>query len=171
LKRLLLLRHAKSSWRENDLDDHDRPLAKRGLTDAPRMGERLRLRGVAPGLILSSTAVRARATAEAVASSLKVGATRFALEADLYLATPGEILHVLSRQSDELDELMLVGHNPGMTGLVNMLLPSLRLSNLPTCGVVAVDFDIESWSELTACGPILAYYDYPKNPLPAISPD
>lgn len=170
--RLVLLRHAKSSWADSRLDDHDRPLSKRGHHDAPRMGERLRARGAKPGLILASSAARARATAELVATALGDGASaRVEIVPELYHASARALLAVAAGQDPRIHELMLVAHNPGMTELANRLLPGLDLANLPTSGVVGIDFDTDDWAALETARPRLAYYDYPKNPLPVVSPD
>jgi phosphohistidine phosphatase len=117
LKTLLLLRHAKSSWDDPGLDDHDRPLNKRGRRDAPRMGRLVRDEEIVPDVILCSTAERARETAEAVAEASGFsGETRF-LHA-LYLAGPGEILASLRRVGPEVETAMVVGHNPGIEELL-----------------------------------------------------
>lgn len=170
MRRLTLLRHAKSSWRERGLPDHDRPLAKRGRRDAPHMGERLRDRGAVPGLILTSSAKRARATAELVAEALDAE-ERLEIEPDLYLASPAQMLGIVARQAPDVSELVLVGHNPGLTMLANQILPSLGLANLPTAGVVAIDFPGERWDALEIERAELAYYDYPKNPAPVVNPN
>lgn len=165
MKRLTLLRHAKSSWDDSGIDDHDRPLAARGLRDAPRMGRRLAAHGIAPDAIVSSSAVRARQTAGLVASALGLGEDDILIEPAIYLASPGELLGVLSRIDDAIDELVLVGHNPGLTLLANRLLPNLRLDNLPTAGAVAIDCDTAAWSGLDAAGFRLHACDYPKKGL------
>jgi len=172
MRRLVLLRHAKSSWRDGRLDDHDRPLSKRGNDDAPRMGERLRDRGAKPDLILASSARRARATAELVAAALVGGgAARITIVPELYHASPRMLLAVTARQDDTVRELLLVGHNPGMTELANRLLPGLDLANLPTTGVIAIDFDTDGWAGIETAEPHLVYYDYPKNPQPVVNPE
>ena len=165
MKRLTLLRHAKSSWDNRRLADHDRPLAGRGRRDAPRMGQRLAAHGLKPDLLLCSTARRARETAELVAPPL--GAPPVAHDADIYLATPGALLAVLARQDDAVDELVMIGHNPGFTELANMLLPGLRLGNLPTAGAVALTADAATWRDFDSAAYALRFYDYPKNPEPA----
>jgi phosphohistidine phosphatase len=166
MKRLTLLRHAKSSWDNERLDDHARPLAKRGRRDAPRMGERLAHRGLEPDLLLTSTAARARETAELVASGLGADAVPTRTEPAIYLATPGELLAVIASVNDEVEELILIGHNPGFTQLANMLLPDLGLLNLPTAGAVCIECDIERWNEIDAGTRRLVFYDFPKNPEP-----
>lgn len=165
LKTLTLLRHAKSSWDDDALPDHDRPLAARGLDDAPRMGLRLAARGLEPDLILSSTAARARQTAELVLAGLG-GTAELRSDPRIYLASPGELLAVIAGVGDDIRELMLVGHNPGMTELVRMIVPGLGLANLPTAGAVAVDCETSRWSSVDAAAFALRFYDFPKNPEP-----
>jgi phosphohistidine phosphatase len=172
MKRLILLRHAKSSWDHDGLADHDRPLAKRGLRDAPHMGKRLAQHGIAPKLLLTSSAVRARTTAELVIEALGRPDVEIRIEPAIYLASPGQLLDAVASQDDDVGELILVGHNPGMTQLANMLLPEFPLPNLPTAGTVGVDCDCASWS-IFDTGPFrLRFYDFPKNrdPVPATGP-
>ena len=166
MKRLTLLRHAKSSWDETGIPDHDRPLAKRGLRNAPRMGKRLARRGVKPDLILSSSAKRARQTAELIEPALKHATLVLRADPQIYLASPGKLLALVAGIDDAVDELILVGHNPGFTQLANMLLPDLSLMNLPTAGAVGIDCEIESWAEIDSGRRGLRFYDFPKNPEP-----
>ena len=118
MKRLLILRHAKSDWGNSSLDDWERPLSGRGINDAPRVGEMLRERSSIPDLIITSDAIRARSTAEAAAEA--AGYTgEIHLEPALYLATPGAIVEVLNSVADDsADAVMIVGHNPGLEGLI-----------------------------------------------------
>ena len=163
MKRLILLRHAKSSWSEDGLPDFERPLSSRGERDAPRMGTRLLERSIQPDLVLSSPARRARRTATLVAQALDYLDDRIRLDARLYLATPMEILAVVAEQADAVDDLLVVGHNPGLTELTNVLMPELELANLPTAGTVAIDCATEHWAEIRNVQRTLVYYDYPKN--------
>lgn len=162
MRRLTLVRHAKSSWRDDTLADHERPLAERGERDAPRMGERLRERGERPELILTSSAKRALATAECLARAIGYPPQALQIEPDLYLADSATILAVVAARDDSINELMIVGHNPGLTELVDELVPDLRMDNLPTCGIVAIDSTAKHWSELGSPNASVAYYDYPK---------
>jgi phosphohistidine phosphatase len=164
VKRLILFRHAKSSWKDERSRDVDRPLAGRGQRDAPRMGKRLKARDARPGLIVTSHAKRARQTAKLLAEELEYGRDGLAIDEQLYMASPGAILAVVAKQDDDLDSVLLVGHNPGLTELVNQLVPELGLDNLPTSGVVAVDLDVKRWREAPAAAAKLVYYDYPANP-------
>ena len=163
MKTLTLLRHAKSSWDHGGLADHDRPLAKRGKHDAPRMGKRLAQVGLKPDLILTSSALRARRTAELVAAELGNATPRIKIDPTIYLASPGELLHCLQQADANVRNLILVGHNPGFTLLANMLLPELNLDNLPTAGAVAMECDTDDWRQLDAARRKLLFYEFPKN--------
>jgi phosphohistidine phosphatase len=166
MKHLILLRHAKSSWKNATLEDVDRPLAERGERDAPRIGERLKSRGANPTLLLTSPARRALRTAELIGRALGLAFEQTRTVPALYLATPGEIREVVAEQDDTHDCLLLVGHNPGLTDLVNELLPGLALDNLPTAGVVALDLAGATWSAAARLRGRLAYLDCPKDAAP-----
>ena len=163
MKQLILLRHAKSSWTEPEAADHERPLSKRGERDAPLIGGRLGARRAQPSLIITSHAKRAIQTAQIIARHLDYPRESLRIEPALYLAAPATVLAVAGEQDDGHASVMIIGHNPGLTELANRLLPDLKLDNLPTTGVIAIDFDTERWSELAHAHASLAYYDYPKN--------
>lgn len=166
MKRLTLLRHAKSSWDDPLLGDFDRPLNRRGENDAPAMGRRLREAGARPSLILSSTAVRALATARQVADAL--GYPREFLQTDraLYLASADQLREIVALQDDSFRDLMLVGHNPGLTEFANEL-SDHPIDNLPTGAAMVIDLPIDAWQAIAdgARGQCMLY-DYPKNPQP-----
>lgn len=146
MKTLTLLRHAKSSWKQPDLSDFERPLNGRGRDDAPEMGHRLARRGLQPTHIVSSPVVRARATAEAVADALGYPPERIAWEPRVYEASTGVLLKILREQPDDASHLLLVGHNPGLTQLANLLADD-RLENLPTAGAYTLSLPVEHWLE------------------------
>ena len=162
--RLTLFRHAKSSWTDPGLPDHDRPLSKRGKRDAPMMGARLAARGVRPSAILSSTARRALTTAQRVAEALEYPLDEIRSSRRLYFAGTHQMLRFIMEQPAEWPEIIVVGHNPGFTDLANLLLPEMRLDNLVTAGCVAMDFPTDDWSEIAQVRGALLYWDYPKNP-------
>jgi phosphohistidine phosphatase len=162
VKRLILLRHAKSNWSTGGLADAERPLSARGERDAPRMGEKLRERGARPDVVIASPARRARRTAKLISTMLGYPDGAIKLDPALYLATPDTILAVVAAQAGPANCVIVVGHNPGLTELANRLLPDLDLDNMPTTGVLAVDVETERWTNLLGAARRLAYFDYPK---------
>ena len=149
MKTLLVLRHAKSSWSEPSLEDHDRPLKKRGRRDAPRMGALVLSAALMPELIVTSTARRARETALAVAEACGYrGVVR--LERRLYEAAPGALLEVVQGLPDELERVMIVGHNPTLELLVTIL--TGRSETMPTAALAHVALPVQRWSQTAAAG-------------------
>lgn len=161
MKRLTLVRHAKSSWKDPELADFDRPLSKRGKQDAPRMGERLAGWGRKPELIISSPAKRARKTAKLIGRELELADERLILETEIYEAEPEILLKIVRALDDRWEHVLLVGHNPGLTELGN-LLADCGIENIPTCGVLCLDFDAEDWKSIEPKSGTLVFYDYPK---------
>lgn len=164
MKRITLIRHAKSSWSNPALSDHDRPLSDRGMRDAPRMFTRLGEHIDTPDLVISSDAERAAATATALIRTLDYPRSRLRLEPRLYMASPQNVLEIITEQADEIKSLMLVGHNPTFTVLAVRLASSLSLDNLPTCGIVGLSFDCDSFGDIPTTDGEVVYFDYPKNP-------
>ncbi|MDH3748799.1 MAG: histidine phosphatase family protein [Gammaproteobacteria bacterium] len=162
MKTLTIVRHAKSSWKNPGLGDRERPLNKRGERDAPIMGSRIAEAGIRPSLIVSSPAVRAWTTARIVARELTYPLEFLQREDELYLASVNDILDVIIAQDSGFNSLMIVGHNPGFTDFANYLSPGLT-SNLPTAGVVSVDFDRDDWNLRDRPKTELILYDFPKN--------
>lgn len=145
MKTLLVLRHAKSSWSDTSLDDHERPLNQRGRRDAPRMGELLREHRLTPDVIISSDAVRARQTAEAVAETAGY-AGEILLDRLLYAASPADILAVLRTGQDTAGILMIVAHNPGLEEVVAQLTGEQQ--DLPTAALAQIVLPIDRWRDL-----------------------
>lgn len=143
MKTLMLARHAKSDWGDTSLPDHDRPLNARGRRDAPLMARRLLDEGTRLTHIVSSTALRARATADEYAAAYRL---EVADEPLLYAASAGTILSVAAGLPDEADLVMLVGHNPGMQDAVADLTDAFV--EFPTCAVAECAVDVDSWAEL-----------------------
>jgi phosphohistidine phosphatase len=159
---LILVRHAKSSWSNPGLGDHDRPLNNRGLRDAPSMGKRLAVLGFDPRLILSSSALRARTTAELIAAEIGYENDRIEIEGGLYGASPLTMLHAVAGWDDEMDCAMLIAHNPGITDLVNYL-SDAGINNVPTCGIAVIRGGQGGWAGLSGGGAKILHYDFPKN--------
>jgi phosphohistidine phosphatase len=161
MKTLTLVRHAKSSWRDTVLSDRERPLNKRGTRDAPIMGRRAVDAGIRPSLIVSSPAVRAWTTAKVFAMELGYPVEFLQREDDIYLASLDSLIDVVASQDAGFNSLMLFGHNPGLTDFANYLSPGLT-NNLPTAGIVSVQFDQEDWQLYEKPKTELLVYDYPK---------
>jgi len=145
MKTLLLMRHAKSSWKQAGLTDWERPLNKRGKSDAPRMGERLWEEDLVPQLIVSSDALRARQTAEAVADAAGYEGEVIYL-ADLYHGTFAEYVEALASIPDEQEVVMVIGHNPDLQDVLEML--SGQTEPMPTGTIAHLELAIGRWSEL-----------------------
>ena len=161
MKTLTLVRHAKSSWKHNDLSDRERPLNKRGERDAPIMGKRIVDAGIRPSLIISSPAVRAWTTAKIIAQEIGYPREFLQREDSVYMASLDDLLDVLIAQDAEFNNIMLVGHNPGLTRFANYLVPGVT-DNLPTAGVVSVRLNQDDWSLYSKPQAELIIYDFPK---------
>jgi phosphohistidine phosphatase len=145
MKTLLVLRHAKSSWSDPARDDHERPLNERGRRDGPRMGELVRECGLLPDIVISSDAVRARLTAEAMAEAACY-AGEILLDHHLYLASPADILSLLRTVQENAETVMIVGHNPGLEELVEQLTGERQ--DLPTAALARIVLPIARWRDL-----------------------
>ncbi|MCC6190939.1 MAG: histidine phosphatase family protein [Anaerolineales bacterium] len=146
MKTLLIMRHAKSSWQDGGLADHERPLNKRGQRDAPRMGQLLLDNALEPEAILASTAMRARATAEAVAEALGFEG-EIGLERGFYSDAPEAYFDVVRRLPDGVDTALVIGHNPGLEDLLETL--TGEDEHLPTAAIAQVRLPIASWTEFS----------------------
>lgn len=161
MKTLTLVRHAKSSWKDTGLSDRERPLNKRGERDAPIMGRRAAEAGLRPSQIISSPAVRAWTTAKVFAKALNYPIEFLQREDGLYLASLDNLLDVVATQDPGFNNLMLFGHNPGMTDFANYLVPGIT-SNLPTAGIISVEIDSDNWMLYDRPRTELVLHDYPK---------
>ncbi|HEY7004807.1 MAG TPA: histidine phosphatase family protein [Gaiellaceae bacterium] len=161
---LYLLRHAKSSWADASLSDHDRPLAPRGRRDASRIAKHLPRLGCEPNLVLCSSALRTRETFELVEPALGKASVLF--EEALYGATADDLLACINVVPDAVDSLMLIGHNPGLQELALDLASSGddlgRLeSKFPTAAVATLAL-AKTWSHVGPGDAVLADYVVPK---------
>ena len=148
MKTLLLMRHAKSSWKHADLADFERPLNKRGKKDAPAVGHWLKARNLVPDFILSSSAVRAAQTAEAVAEAAGLDQHLVDFQDQLYLAEADDYLTSLRELPDGINLAMVVGHNPGAESLLQIL--SGKIEPLPTAVVAILALPVAHWADLSA---------------------
>ena len=143
MKNLLLMRHAKSSWKNESLTDHDRPLNARGKRDAPRIGRLLIEQNIVPDWIVCSTAKRARRTAALVADAAEFQG-EMQLTDDLYHASPMEILEVVRRLDSQSSAVLVIAHNPGLEQLVDIL--TVLDEPFPTAALAQLHCDIPNWS-------------------------
>ncbi len=164
VRRLYLLRHAKSDWADPNRADFDRPLAARGSRDAPRMGAYLAGLDTPPELVLCSAARRARETWELVRPAFP-DSVRCEIRRDLYLATPGDLLHAVNEVDAGVSALMLIGHNPGLHELA-LALADASASDLdwkfPTGAVAAIAFEGDGWADATPGGGRLEAFVVPR---------
>jgi len=154
--RLALVRHAKSDWGDPGLSDHDRPLNDRGMRDAPVMAARLAASGFRPDVILSSTALRARTTAEAFAAELGVAVS---LDPELYGAPAGTLLAAAAET--RATAVLVVAHDPGMTVLAGRLSGD-GIGHMPTCAVATFAWQEDDWDVATALDPDDWTFDTPR---------
>ncbi|MGY3867994.1 SixA phosphatase family protein [Aeromonas crassostreae] len=157
---LILVRHGKSSWEEQGLPDRARPLAERGLRDAPLMGARLAHDKVRPDLILSSPACRALSTAHIMAEVLGYPPGEIVTDERLYGSDAGALLAVMGELGDGFRCVMLFGHDPEFTELAHRF--SGKITRMPTCAVARFTFNAPSWSVAVSQPPLTAVFDYPK---------
>jgi phosphohistidine phosphatase len=159
MKRLVLVRHGKSSW-DNDLPDHERPLKKRAYNDAEVVLNSFSDFYEPGGLLWSSHAVRAHETAKMFKERLNVADADFKVKEELYTFNQNDLLSVIRSCADETDKLIVFGHNPAMTILVNSL-GDKKIDNLPTTGLCVIDFEENSWKDIRKGKTILTLL--PKN--------
>lgn len=159
MKRLYLIRHAKSDWSNPALDDYDRPLNKRGKKNAPKIGEYFNKKGIYPDLIISSPAYRARCTALKIAKKINyIEAIEF--NEHLYEASLRTILEIVNFIKDVNDDVFIIGHNPSLNVLAFYLLGFNE--NIPTSGILQIKFNCNSWREIKKSNAKLVSFEYPK---------
>lgn len=161
MKTLYLVRHAKSSWDFPNLTDFDRPLSARGERDAPKMGQRLADKAIIPDLMVSSPANRAFTTSQVIAKKIGYNLNKIQTMQSVYHASEGTLLKIVQNTYEDVKCLMLFGHNPGFTDFANSL-SNEDIYNIPTCGIVAIKFETNAWSEVNFGSGQLEFFDYPK---------
>lgn len=159
MKQLFLIRHGKSSWDLN-VRDHDRVLLQKGVEDAHLIGERLKQLSYFPTVMWSSTAARALQTAVIVSEYLDYNLTKLKLKRALYTFDHQELIHTIKSCDDSCDSLMIFSHNHGLTNAVNAL-GSVYFDNVPTTGVVLIEFNVDSWQDIKKGTTI--QHIFPKN--------
>ncbi len=159
MKRLFIIRHAKSSWKDVTLDDFDRPLNKRGKKDAPFMAKLLKDKKINPDLILSSPAERAKTTANIIAKELDL-VDRLIFRDTIYESSLSTLINYIKKADDKNKTIFIVGHNPSLNALAYEFIDFDE--NIPTCGIVEIRFDIENWKDINENNANLISFEYPK---------
>ena len=159
MKKLFIIRHAKSDWQDSTLDDYDRPLNKKGEKNAPFMGQLLKEKNIKPDIIISSPAKRTMQTAQLIAQ--EVGFEKnITPNQYIYEAFVTMLQETISYIYDEHETAFLVGHNPGVSALAYTYCNMKE--NLPTCSIVEIEFDCDSWMDASKDNAKLISYEYPK---------
>ena len=158
MKKLLLIRHAKATH-ETGYIDFERPLQERGLQDAAIMAARLKEKNIIPQLLVASPALRTLSTANIFSQHLAIPQAQ--TNKDIYEATTLALIKVINALPDGHGFIALVGHNPGMSDLLYYL--TRQIHDVPTCAMMLIEFDTDSWMEIIEDAGKLVYYDYPKS--------
>ena len=161
MKTLYVVRHAKSSWENPGLNDHDRPLLKKGVVKTDKVSNYLKHHIKCPELLISSTALRAKSTAEIIGKALNYPPEKMILSKALYHADSDEILDIIYGIENNVNSVMIFGHNPGFTYFVNQFL-SPTIDNLPTSGVVCIEFGTDEWEDINQSKFHVNFVMFPK---------
>ena len=159
MKKLYIIRHAKSSWKDTTLDDFERPLNKRGQKDAPFMAKILKQKDVIPDIIISSAALRAKTTAELIAKELNYN-KQITYDAALYEADTNNIFDTIRDIDESCNIVFLIGHNPSLNAFVQALVNFQE--NIPTCGIIELEVDCELFKDFDATCTKLLSFNFPK---------
>ncbi|PRM90301.1 phosphohistidine phosphatase [Aliarcobacter cryaerophilus] len=160
MKELILIRHAKSSWSNPLLDDFERPLNKRGEKNAPFMAKVLKQKGLTLDLIISSPSIRTKQTLDYFIQEFDYK-EEIIFEKSIYEAPFENLLKVIKNIDDKYKTIFLFGHNPGLNDLVDFLIGNFE-ENIPTSGVLKLNFDIKKWEDIKEKIGILEFFIYPK---------
>ena len=161
MKKLILIRHAKSDWHSDARSDFERPLNDRGKQAAPLIGSRLAKRNCRPDVLISSPAKRASSTAKRIAREIDYPAETIVYDNEIYEACLNTLLRLVNNLDDRYTRVMLIGHNPGFSELGEWF-TSAAPDWLPTCGLLELELPVDSWAEIFEGCATLARYDYPK---------
>ncbi len=160
MRTLYIVRHAKSSWKDEGLSDFDRPLNERGKRDAPFMGDILKDKKVNADFILSSPAKRAKKTATTIAEKIGYPGNKITFNEEIYEASLNTLVSLVKEIDNKYNSVMIFGHNPGLTTLSNHISDRF-IDNIPTCGIVALQTD-KKWNELDKNSFKLLFFEQPK---------
>ena len=162
MKTILINRHAKSDWADEGMADFDRHLNKRGERDAPEMAKRLLSRGLKIDYVVSSTANRAITTCKAFCDINGWDFGKVEKTSDIYENGSKAVKSIASKLDNKLHSVIFFGHNPDFSELITYF-SGEQFGNLPTCGIVCIDFDTDNWEDVTEINGKIRFVDYPKN--------
>jgi phosphohistidine phosphatase len=161
MKTLYLVRHAKSSWERAGLTDEERPLLPGGIEKTKKIVGFLVGKGIKPDLIISSHAVRAYETAKILAKGIGFPPEKIMIERGVYEGPYDRILDVIYGTAGNINSLMIVGHNPTITGIVNLFLHP-GIEDMRTSAVASITFDTEKWEEIPSKEAKMEFFIYPR---------
>ena len=160
MKTLIIIRHSKSSWKDHSLSDFDRPLNKRGIKDAKKMSFELSEKIKKVDLLLSSSSKRTTQTSNYFLDSINVRSNIFS--ENLYHSSSDLIFDYVLKINNKYNKAIIVGHNPGLTNIINKL-TNLKLDNLPTSGIVIIVFDVDNWKNINYQSGLVEWIKFPKD--------
>lgn len=161
MKKLVLIRHAKSSWKFSELTDLQRPLKKRGLTDAALMGRVLKDLSIMPDAIITSPAVRAKNTARLIAKEILYDEKKIKRQSSIYMESKSKLIDAIKAIKDDYNTVYVVGHNPGLTDVANFFTGE-SVDNIPTSGVFGIEFECNTWREVEKEKGKKLFFEVPK---------
>lgn len=162
MKQLIIVRHAKSDWGSEGLKDIDRPLNERGYMDANAMSEWFFAKHEVPKKFITSDATRALSTAFLFARAMDFPTAEIVIEPKIYESDTNTLKQVIASIDNSLEYVILFGHNPGLTNLVNELASDLFFDNIPTCGMVSLMFDVKNWKDVVTGKGKVTFHQFPK---------
>ena len=160
MKTLIIIRHSKSSWKDHSLSDFDRPLNKRGIKDAKKMSFELSEKIKKVDLLLSSSSKRTTQTSNYFLDSMNIRSNIFS--ENLYHSSSDLIFDYVLKINNKYNKAIIVGHNPGLTNIINKL-TNLKLDNLPTSGIVIIVFDVDNWENINYQSGLVEWIKFPKD--------
>ncbi len=161
MKTIYIIRHAKSDWEDAELHDIERPLAERGIKDAKTMADLLKTRGIVPDKMISSPALRAFSTCRIFCDIIGFDKKEIQVDQVLYFGNIAEIIKMVQTQSAETDSICIFGHNPTFSLLATILCDEFS-GEMPTCSIVALQWNIEDWGLMETKSAKLLWFEYPK---------
>ena len=161
MKKLLIIRHAKAESGDLKIKDFDRPLSQSGVEDAKQMGQKLLQKSISLDGVISSPALRAITTAQVICNELGLNQENIILELNIYEAAVSQLLKTINNIDNRLCSVVLFGHNPGLT-MLSRDLTNADIYDLPTCGMVMLEFEVDEWNLVSAGTASLLWEDSPR---------